>query len=82
MAIKIRRHEEAVPVKKSFDPLVRNPSPKPAPEKPVAKKAYETTMISIRLPNDVLEAYRSQGSGYQKRIIQILRETARKNGWL
>jgi uncharacterized protein (DUF4415 family) len=48
----------------------------------VAKKAYETTMISIRLPNDVLEAYRSQGSGYQKRIIQILRETARKNGWL
>lgn len=62
-----------LPVKKAPKPVVV------ADKKSGAEKAER---ISICIPKDVLEAYRSQGRGYQGRINDILRETARKNGWL
>jgi uncharacterized protein (DUF4415 family) len=45
-------------------------------------EASGTTMISIRLPNELLEAYKKGGSGYQKRIIDVLLASARKEGLL
>jgi uncharacterized protein (DUF4415 family) len=48
----------------------------------VPRPPLPKTLLSLRIDGDVLDGFRLEGAGYQRRINQALRDYAVEQGWI